>query len=113
MTRVRQATPRVVPCPVQPWVHPHERGEHALDEAELILVATAPGEPTQIAIESSAWAIIYREALLFTAYPKLDSKESFLAQRARLHWTLGEVIIDDVVRATLDELRAGIARMDQ
>jgi hypothetical protein len=86
--------------------------ERALAEATVILVAESPSEPTQIAIESATWAIIYSRALLVTAYPKRDQEESFIAQRTRLRWTLGEVSIDDAVRNHLDELRAGIARLD-
>jgi hypothetical protein len=83
-----------------------------LDQAERILVATSPSEPAQIVIESASWAIIYSQAALITAYPKLEKAESFLAQRARLNWTLGEVVIDDAVRSELKELRSGIAQRD-
>jgi hypothetical protein len=82
-----------------------------LQAAELVLVATAPGYPTQIAIESSAWAIIYRDAALWTAYPKRADEEAFITQRTRLGWTIGEVAVDDEIRAALRQLRQGYAQL--
>lgn len=83
----------------------------ALDEASLLLVSTAAGHPAQIAVESGQWAIIYRDDTIATAYPKKDGRESFIARRRRLGWSIAEVPIDDDIRALLRQLSTHYGRL--
>ena len=64
----------------------------------MLLAASVPGRPLQIAVESADWAIIDHDNLITTAYRKEADGVSFIVQRARLGWRLSEVPIDDEVR---------------
>lgn len=77
-----------------------------IEEASLLLMATdrRARRPAEIAVESAAWAIIYRGDTIATAYPRLDDEESFIAKHTRLGWALAEVPIDDEIRALLRRL---------
>lgn len=84
-----------------------------LRDATLVIatVDNKRNAPTQIAIETEKWAVVYREDAISTAYQKEPDEESFIKQRARLGWAMTEVEIDDEIRALLRQLYQNYSKL--
>jgi hypothetical protein len=80
-----------------------------LDAPRLLLLGLSQDVPAELAVESEAWAIIYRDGDIATAYPRRPDVPSFIAHRQGRGWRVGEVPIDDKVRDRLRQLRARYA----